>query len=266
VSSNAEGAEGTYYVGDNPDDPRDLLIAIRTPEGTVPEGQKNLHRDVERTLSTLRMLLLDNDRLFREYYGRIRSLAQAGLSIPNANPEIAQQFLDDIKSDIISRFGGKVKNRYMRSLGIHALLLATGALIILGVVTHVPNLWDVAQVFRPLASALPPFLLLWVGCMAGVWLSFGARKRTLELQELLVIEVDQVEPLLRLVFTGLLSMVVGLFVSTGLLTIEVGGFSTKNFDSRPDVPLLLGVFLGLSEQVLSGRLLTRATQVVDEHI
>jgi hypothetical protein len=55
--------------------------------------------------------------------------------------------------------------------------------------------------------------------MAGVRLSFGARKTSIRFEDLHILEEDRLEPLVRLVFAGLLTLVLALLFSTQAVTI-----------------------------------------------
>ena len=84
--------------------------------------------------------------------------------------------------------------------------------------------------------------------MAGVWLSFGARKRHFKFEDLQILEQDLLEPFVRLFFTGLLTLVLGLLLSTKILVIALGSVESWQFTQDSSLALLIGILSGFSEQ------------------
>jgi hypothetical protein len=99
--------------------------------------------------------------------------------------------------------------------------------------------------------------------MAGVWLSFGARKTYFKFEDLHIPEQDRLEPLIRLFFAGLLTMMFGLMFSTHALTITIGGVDSSQFTSSPEIAILIGMLCGFSEQALSSQLTKHASSFLE---
>jgi hypothetical protein len=99
--------------------------------------------------------------------------------------------------------------------------------------------------------------------MAGVWLSFGHRKTVFQFDDLIVLEADHLEPKIRLIFAGLMTLLIGLFFFKKAITIEVGGVNTSQLGSDPIIALMLGAILGFSELVLGTKVAQRAAAFLD---
>ena len=99
--------------------------------------------------------------------------------------------------------------------------------------------------------------------MLGIWISFGARKTTLTFEELTTIEEDRLEPFMRLIFTGAISMVFGLLFYKNAITLNFGTLSTKEINDDSFTAIVFGVILGLSEQVLGKKITKKAATVFD---
>ena len=216
---------------------------------SIPEEQLTLRDEVDNVQTTIRTLFLGERDKFEEYFKSLLSLAQLGLVGDSANPELASRALTSLKNEILTREGGGIKNKYMKDLGERARVFSLPVLL-LAVLIHQ---------FTIGLETLRSFLFLWVGGMAGVWLSFGARKIELKFEELNMLEKDQLNPSIRLVFAGLLTIVMGLLISTEALVLELGGLSTKEFQLNVQVPLIIGIFCGLSEQALSTKVAQHAS-------
>jgi hypothetical protein len=240
--------EGAFVVYES-EDTRDITFEKR--KGVeIPEEQMELRDEVARSLTILRLIFKeDNDPGFQLYFKPLLSLSQVGL-VGEAQPELAKRALRTLKADILSRESGRLKNKYMKKLGVRSLVLGGIALL--------PPFLMVSYISQDILS----FFYLWAGCMAGVWLSFGARKKILEFEELGVMEEDRMEPIVRLIFTGLLTLFLGLLFSTEAVSVSIGNIDTNAVDSDIRVALLIGVACGLSEKILATRLTQKAAEFI----
>lgn len=244
--------EGWFVVAPDPQNDEDIHFQLKAGlQGEPPETQLKLKTEVESTLSLLRVLYREDKTAFRMLFRQLLSLAQAGLVGAHAQPEIAMRALASLRADVVAREGGKVKNRYMRELGRYAaafcgIPLATYALF---------------QVLAP-GLHITGFMLLWVGCMAGVWLSYGYRKTTLSFADLAIPESDRLDPPLRLAFAGLLTLVLGLLLYKNVISIEIAGFKTDDIGVDPAVSLLIGVLCGISELILPAKVAKKAEELI----
>jgi hypothetical protein len=245
---------GAFVVSRDPENPRDILFQLAPGQNAaaVPENQLSLRDDVDRALTVLRVLFPEGDPRFEEYFRSLLSLAQVGLVGAAAQPEVATHALVALKEDITAREGGRIKNRYMRSLGLTALALG-GPLVLAALMMQV--VWPQFVVFRD-------FLFLSAGCMAGVWLSFGIRKVVVQFADLGILEQDRLEPVVRLVFAGLLTVIIGLLFYLKAMEVKIGGISSADFFQRSDMALLVGALCGISEQVLPSRIAQEATSLL----
>jgi hypothetical protein len=100
--------------------------------------------------------------------------------------------------------------------------------------------------------------------MAGVWLSFGTRNVVITFEDLGVLEKDRLSPAIRLVFAGLLTVVIGLLISTKAIVLELGGLSTAEFIEDTKVALLIGALCGISELALSAKVSQHARDFLGE--
>lgn len=245
------GAFRVYRDAENPSDIR--FEQVSNSGAPAPEDQLELRDEIDRTLTVVQMLFPDKDSQFEEYFRPLLSLAQVGLVGDSADPKLAGRALATLKDEIVSREGGRIKNQYMKKLGIYALSMAL-PIAVIGAILHY---------VCPELRAISGFLLLWSGCMAGVWLSFGARKVFLKFEDLNIVEKDRLDPAIRLVFAGLLTMIIGLLLSTKAVVINLGGVTTENFTSSIEICLLIGLLCGFSEQALSAKVSKHASSILE---
>ena len=232
--------------------PQDIRFVVKTlGDSEPPKDQSTLRDEVDSTLSVLRNIFGDDDTRFEEYFRPLLSLAQLGLVA--GFPDTAHRALTKLQEDIVAREGGGIKNRYMKKLGINALWLG-GIPLLVGLA-----LTSLSTKYQPLYS----FLFAWGGCMAGVWLSFGARRTYMSFKDLPVAVGDGLERHLRLLFSGLLTITVGLLFSTDVVVVKLGAISTSQFDQNAQIALLIGILSGFSEKVLPSKVARQASSFLD---
>ncbi|WP_454758747.1 hypothetical protein [Caulobacter segnis] len=220
-----------------------------------PTAQQQLKDEIERTLSVLRVLY-GKDTKFNEAFDKLLALAQVGL--PGVDPAVstAKAALASLQAEVVGREAGRIKNTYMVKLGSWALL--GGALGFLAFFILDQNFpWVSLRIFK-----YRYFFLLWSGCMAGAWVSFATRKAILSFFDLVAVEDDQVEPPLRLLFTGILTVILALVFTTGLANVVIGGFQASSLLVSGSTAILVGAFAGLSEKALPAALMKRAQDFI----
>ncbi len=246
-------ARGAYNVSPDSENPRDIIFAIANGfVGEVPEDQLSLQNEVADALTVLRGVFPNEGQRFEEYFRQLLSLAQAGLVGETANPQVASRALATLKGDIVAREGGRIKNQYMKKLGAKAALLGVPTLV--GAILVI--------LFLPAATRLAGYMFLWVGAMVGVWLSFGTRKVALRFEDLHIPEQDRLEPMVRLIFSGLLSLIMGLIFANGAMEVSLGSITTAQFVEDPEIAILIGVLCGFSEKALSAQIASSAVKII----
>ncbi len=98
--------------------------------------------------------------------------------------------------------------------------------------------------------------------MAGAWASFASRKVKLGFSDLAALEEDRIEPGLRLLFAGVLTIILALIFTPGVADIHVGDFRASSILGSGSVALLIGSFAGLAEKALPSAVMARANSVI----
>ncbi|MEP6911861.1 MAG: hypothetical protein ABI923_03850, partial [bacterium] len=249
---------GAFIVSRDNEDSRDIRFSLLEDAGPAPEEQLALKAEIESVLTILRMLF-SGQKDFDVYFRPLLSLSQAGLVGQHAQPKVAAGALEALKNEITAREGGKIKNRYMQALGLRAMYIG-GPALLLGVIFYAARLrWPINN---QTVDTINNFLFLWSGCMAGVWLSFGARKTFLRFEDLHIPEEDRLEPTIRLIFAGLLTVIVGLFFSLRVLTVNFGMITTDQINVSVRLALLIGFLGGFSEKALSSAVARQASRLL----
>lgn len=257
---------------DHPDEYIDIEYDIS--RGATADDLLALKRDIDKSLTVVKAVLAPR-RVFgrrkiadkrHEYIRALISIARVGLS--EGNIALARNTLETLQGEFVAREASWVKNNYVRRLGFWSaffvLLFAAGYLLIRHEAE--PGLgWRLWLLPDPAPSAERPFavyrfrnfLLLAIGASLSAWLAFLIRRPTLDFTGLVQLDDDLLRPPTRVVFTIVLSFVVGLLFWTGMISIQVGDFST-HFENSGMIAILIGVFCGIASRALATAVSRRA--------
>ncbi len=255
--------KGAYIIHANPDIRYDIRFAIKPEVVEVPQNQQKLQLEIEKTLVVVRKLFADDEAEMQNYFTQLLTLAQAGMVPDNAQPIISLNALQQLKSEIIEKKSGEVKNAYFRLLGMQAIKIGAGPVVIALVIKGLNYFYPGHHVLQQL-SIFSNFLYLWSASLVGVWISFATRKPVLTFEELITIEEDRLEPSLRLILVGIISMVFALLFYKEAITMTFGPVSSKNISTDAFIAMIFGISLGLSEKIIGSNLTKRANAVFEK--
>lgn len=238
-----------------------------------PKEQIDLQGEIGKVLRSVQRLYLEahlhgavvhREKKFRIYYVRLFRLAQLGLEGANAAPDIAKGALAVVTADLIDDEAGRVKNGHMRELGRCAAIFAIPCLVLYAVLRLTGD-GAFARALEKLdvqASVLANFSLLWGGCFIGVWLSYGVRTTVFSLSDLTTTDSDRLVPKIRLIFAGILTMLLGIAFVLGLIEVKIGHFPITDIATQPMLAFIVGVFCGISELALPSSVAKRASDFI----
>ncbi len=116
---------GDYYLVGFRADPNnyDVEMSVR-PGMAPPESYTKLQLDIEHSLSTLRVIYSkpgdEKSPRFAEYLARLRNIARASLGQDQVL--LGALALDTFKAEVVMREGSRIKNDYVKELGLYAVL------------------------------------------------------------------------------------------------------------------------------------------------
>lgn len=182
------------------------------------------------------------------------------LSTDAAKAEVAA-----IAADLIDDEAPRVKARHLRALGRYAGWLSLPALLAYVMISLLVPAAGQGGLFEQTLLRLnvqpqtaANFMLLWVGTMVGVCLSYALRTTEFTVADLTKPDGHYLAPYLRLAITGALAVLLVLFAMIGLGDVSVGTMSLKSVAAEPMLALVIGAILGIGEQTLSGTVAKKA--------
>jgi len=195
------------------------------------------------------------DKLQDTYIRKLEKIARVGLEGPFT--QIGVSALNELRNEFVAQNAGRIKNAYVRSLGLACLVAAVPLLLwYAGIVNNPqPHGWWYGHRM---------FIVAGAGAAIGTWLSFSVRRVTLAFADLAILEEDLLDPSVRVVFVVGLTIVACLLFWTGVMNIQIGNLKTNAdvFKDTGSVALLIGIFCGLSERALATAISGRAAAFV----
>jgi len=246
---------GAFALRDDPPEFKGDKFDLKPREdrlGPIPEDQRKISHEVYAVRNTMKLLqklagMTDDD--YNEFIERVKQAARVGCTVSNVDTVLAATALEDIRGDIMRRYGRMIAFRYLLALAAWAV----GG-VLLGFIVIGTSRWIGLE-------ALSGYGYLLVGSMVGAWLSVAASRWEIAFDGIQEFVDRSVEPRVRLLFVGSLAMAFGLFLQLGIIPVNVDNVSLTTFYEKPEWALFLGIIAGVGEKALSMQLLTRAKQV-----
>lgn len=267
---------------------RQLVIDVDIPKGgpSPTATDMALYREVSRIEHALLELYPEGaehaQSRFRIFFVRLFYIAQLALEgdvkdTPDGkilsvggrlSPEAAKAEIQAIADELIEDEAPRIKNRHLRELGRWAAITGAPALlgyVLISLLTPAPGSANEFSRFMTRLHAEPAaagcFMLLWVGTMVGVCLSYAFRTTTFGLADLTRTDSDHLSPQMRLLITGTLAVMLVLMAVLSLGDVSIGNVSLAKVAENPMLAVVVGAILGIGEQKLSGTVATKAGEL-----
>ncbi len=225
---------------------------------TISDKEENFIMDIENTLTTIKSLYFTmNKGIFIKYYDQLLKLTQVGLVGENPHLDLSKKALSQLKSDIVDKESGSIKNKYLFRLGRKVIIYFFVFFIIFKFLNHSYESSNLDY------KTFSNFSLLLCGTFIGVWISSTISKTQLKFEDLITIDSNQLIPDLRLIFTGLISIIFGLLLFKGIISIKLSNFAFEDFYNDSITSLLLGLIMGLNERIIGSSLIKRVDTIFD---
>ncbi|MDO5151109.1 MAG: hypothetical protein Q4D76_17220 [Oscillospiraceae bacterium] len=204
--------------------------------------------ECESLCNIIKSLYNTKETIKEKYINKLLTLSQVGLVSKPAHTRIAQYALQTLKDEILLIEGKRIKNKYMKILGVYALVLAVIFIIVMCFSSY---------------NWLDCICLAIVGSVIGTWVSFGARKFVIELEDLSTVEKDKMDPLIRLVYISISTVIFMLFLNIGLIEIKFGELETSMLFEDKESALIIGIICGLIESKIGVNIYKHAISVFE---
>ncbi|WP_187148572.1 hypothetical protein [Shewanella piezotolerans] len=165
---------------------------------------------------------------------------------------LAKNSLDNLKKELVHEVGPRVRTsllfKYIKISFFPVLLLT---LIFFGV-----NLFEDGSL--QYGSKL---ILVALGANVGCWLSLAVRTRGMEFSQILPILGDQKGVHTRIIFVMAFSVVMAILMKSGLLSIQLGEFSSLSIETKNYSALSAGFIMGFAEKLFVDKFQSKVNSV-----
>jgi len=244
--------KGYFTVQKNQKEKFDIECSLncKYAKNEVPEKQQELYLEMENVNNVIKTLHHTEDVVKEKYFNKLLSLTQAGLVGNTAQPSLALRSLEVLKEEIIFNEGKRIKNSYIKRLGSIAGVI----FLILILIYLIFQKYEFTQSFLM-------YLRVFMGSLVGTWISFGVRKFNIIFEHLSIIEEDMMEPFIRLIYIGICSIILLLFLNTGFLSINIGNLSTSEIKVNNEMQCTIGILCGLIESKIGINIYNKAITI-----
>lgn len=244
--------KGHFLVCENKSEEFDISFRVNpTMTDDIPKNQQELYAKAESTCNIIKSLEHTDKQIKRKYFDKLLSLSQVGLVADPAQTETAEFALMKLKEEVVLIEGKRIKNHYMKALGLDAVTIGALTSTVLGVCFYFTG-------WRWCISALCIIL----GALAGTWVSFGARKFEIEFEDLASLEKDKMSPVMRLIYIAVTALIFALLMNVGIVDVKIGNvdISTAFIDAKP--ALTIGILCGLVESKIGIQVYKKAVSLL----
>lgn len=219
----------------------DIFFCVNEKVNEFPDSIIKLKDDIELSIMVLQRLYNKNTPMYFFYYERVYVLADLAFNGQVSQVSLAQNGLEKIKNEVIFNSGPNIRNdillNFIKLISIPVIL---AFLFYFGLTrfTEDATLHYIANL-----------LLVALGACLGCWLSLAFRTRVFEFKEILSIMSDGLGITTRVIFVIVFSISLALLMKIDVLTINLGGFSSKAIATDPFMAFSGGLIMGFGEKI-----------------
>lgn len=219
----------------------DIYFIVNEKVNEFPDSIIKLKDDIELSIIVLQKLYKNDTFMYDFYYDRIYVLADLAFNGQISQVLLAQNGLEKIKSEVVLNSAPNIRNdillKFIKLIFIPALL---AIFFYIGLINFTEG-----ETSRYIGN----LLLVALGSCVGCWLSLAFRTRFFEFKEILSIISDGLGITIRVIFVIVFSISLALLMKIDVLTINLGGFSSKAIATDPFTAFAGGLIMGFGEKV-----------------
>lgn len=241
-------------------EPPENYLNLRLPpidqNAHLPEDQIALRAEIYNALFVIRQLDATLHPNVQQYAKRLSSIAILGLCGAQAQTDIAAKALEQLKCEVVDHDGEIIKNRYAQMMGWMGAVNAFLGVYLYAAITCNYWPWFLNSALTCLGltptdlTSMRSYMFAWGGALVGAWVSFIWRQSEIAFSDLGRIRPNWNTAQIRLLYTAIQTLIIGLLMHLQVLSFQLGKFDTKDFPTNPLVALLVGVLCGYSEKLL----------------
>ena len=219
-----------------------------TPIGDIkiPKKYYSFKAEIEKITLTLNLVYKKNTPVKSQYIEDLFNACKLCFSDKEHDFELALSSLTELKDSFLTVSWSKVRDKILIQYGIASLILS---------LVFVISYFFISDGYQFIVYVL-------VGSFIGSWLSLAIKTNELTFDQIVSISSEISMPRLRGIFISLLTLTAIFFLKSGVLTFNIGNFSSENISHSIDHAFVLGIILGFSEQYLIGTIKNKSKKAL----
>ncbi len=219
----------------------DIYFEVNDSVSDFPESIIELKNEIEGFIKIIATLFKDDKESYILYYDKLYMLADLAFNGRREQSFLAKNSLDNLKYELIHEVGPRVRTKLL----FKYIYISFFPIIIIGLFFLGVNYVEDNQAF-PYLSKL---ILVALGANVGCWLSLAVRTRGIEFDQILPILSDHKGVHSRIIFVMVFSVVLAILMKAGLLSIQLGEFSSSTIETSNYSALSAGFIMGFAEKL-----------------
>lgn len=241
---------GPYPKADGFDD-----IYFQANEKTIdfPESIIELKNEMEAFVKIVATLFKDDKASYKLYYEKLYMLADLAFNGQKEQSFLAKNSLENLKYELVHEVGPRVRTSLLfRYIKISFLPMILMMFFSLGLNSFVENTH---------MQYVSKLILVALGANIGCWLSLAVRTRGVEFNQILPILSDQKGVHSRIIFVMVFSVTLAILIKAGLLSIQLGDFSSSTIETDSYSALAAGFIMGFAEKLFVEKFQNKITTI-----
>lgn len=220
---------------------KDIFFEVEDGVSEFPDAVVKLKDDIELFMRVLQRLCYNDLPMYNFYYERIYILSDLAFNGNMTLCALAQNGVDKIKQELLYEKAPYLRNNILiRFLKITFIPFILFYFIYLGISLNQTNTYTIY---------ISKLILVGMGACVGCWLSLAFRTRHFEFNEIIPILSDSTSIYSRVIFVVIFSISLALLMKAGVITIQLGSFSSNNIENDPILAFSAGLIMGFGEKI-----------------
>ncbi|WP_039949174.1 hypothetical protein [Vibrio ichthyoenteri] len=217
----------------------DILFEVNDNVEDFPESVVTLKNDIESVIKISALLFKEDKTSYDGYYERLFMVADLAFNGRKEQISLAQNTLESIKVDLVHEIGPRIRTTLLfKYIKVSIIPILVFLLFSLGL-----------YFFENNSLYLIKLILVGIGANIGCWLSLAVRTRSVEFDQILPILSDHKGVHSRIIFVMTFAIVMAILMKSGLLSIQLGEFSSNSIVNDNYSALSAGFIMGFAEKL-----------------
>ncbi|EID0060391.1 hypothetical protein [Vibrio cholerae] len=231
----------------------DIFFEANDQVDDFPESIVELKNEFESFIKVISLLFKHDKDSYVSYYEKVYMLSDLAFNGLKEQTFLAKNSLENLKRELVHEVGPRVRTALLfRYINVSVFPLVILSLLTIGIYN-----FQSGDVFEYIIK----LMLVTIGSNIGCWLSLAVRTRSIEFEHILPILGDQKGIHSRIIFVMTFSVVMAILMKSGLISFNVGEFSSASIAINNYSALSFGFIMGFSEKLFVDKFYSKVSDI-----